>query len=693
MTARSVLFRSVVDRIVPSDRDPGAVVLGADKHAQLILAAWPDLAAGIAGGLDLLERECAAKRGCPFAELPDAAKDEELRAREHQPWFARLVEIVSLGVYADPTNGGNHNAASWRWLGYSHRLPDGPSGPPPACKGRSDSAAVRWDEAYDAVIVGAGAGGGVAACVLAEAGLSVLLVERGHALGYADAGHRDHLRNHRISAYGNNTGPVRGGEPRVFIDPQGRDRVVEPHEFEYHNNAVAVGGGTFVYGAQAWRFHPDDFRMASRYGVPEGSSLADWPISYDDLAPFYERAEWEIGVSGEPYSGYGHRAPVRGFPILPVPQYRAAQLLKAGAERIGVDTFTPPLAVNTTSYGGRAACIECGSCVGFPCPVEARGGTHNTVIPRALATGRCTLSTETFFERIETDAAGRATGVVCRLASPDGFVVKRTVRARAVVFAAGAIETARLLLLSGSSRFPEGIGNRHGLVGRNLQGHLYPTAYGLFDEPVHASRGPGVSIATTAFVHGNPGIVGGAMLADDFVMTPAAFFANALPPGQRRWGHDTKDFMRHAYSRVLQVKGPVHEVPDPACRVELDPTVKDQWGLAVARLSGVVHAETMRTVAFIRDRAEVWIRSSGATRSWTNAPARRLSAHQHQAGTCRMGNDPALSVTDQFGRVWEHENIFVCDASLHPTNGSYNPVLTVMALAYRNAEHIASSLR
>ena len=131
---------------------------------------------------------------------------------------------------------------------------------------------------YDAIIVGTGAAGGIVACVLAEAGKSVLLLERGRALSFSDVG-RDHLRNQRLAIYGHNAGPELIGNPRVFVDPQGRSRLVKPHELDYHNNAACVGGGTRVYGAQAWRFHPDDFRMASKYGVPEGSSLADWPIA------------------------------------------------------------------------------------------------------------------------------------------------------------------------------------------------------------------------------------------------------------------------------------------------------------------------------------------------------------------------------------------------------------------------------
>jgi len=542
----------------------------------------------------------------------------------------------------------------------------------------------------DVVVVGAGAGGGVAASVLAESGKSVFLVERGRKRNYADSGHRDHLRNHRLQRYGINTGPDLEGNPRVCLDPEGTAQVVRAHDESYHGNAAAVGGGTLVYGGLAWRFHPDDFRMASRYGVPPGSSLTDWPIAYTDLEPWYSRAEWEIGVAGQAGANPHEGPRTRAYPMPPVPVARSTAILRAGAEILGLATFAPPLLINTVRRDGRAVCIRCGSCVGFPCPSDAKNGTQNTVIPRALRSGLCALMTGTTVERIAVDNLGHVIGVDLVSAAPSGEQMRRQIRARAVVLAAGAIETARLLLLSASAREPYGLGNSHDLVGRNLQGHVYPTSFGLFEEPIQDSSGPGVSIATCDYNHGNPGVIGGAMLADDFVMLPIIFWKWALPEDVPRFGIDAKRFMRDNFRRVVQVKGPVQEIPVPDSRVTLDRHVRDRYGCAVVRLSGAVHPETLRTAAFIRAKAAPWLQASGATKTWSPAIPGGLSAGQHQAGTCRMGEDPRVSVTDPFGRVWGHENLFVMDASVHPTNGGYNPVLTIMALAYRNATALAS---
>ena len=178
------------------------------------------------------------------------------------------------------------------------------------------------------------------------------------------------------------------------------------------------------------------------------------------------------------------------------------------------------------------------------------------------------------------------------------------------------------------------------------------------------------------------------MLADDFTMLPIIFWKWALPPGLKHWGRDAKDFMRDKFHHVLQVKGPVQEIPNPESRVTVSRDVQDRFGLPVARLSGTTHPETMRTAAFMFERAQDWVKASGATKIWGQAPGPRLSGGQHQAGTARMGTDPSNSVTDKWGRVWGHDNLFVTDGSLHPTNGGFNPVLTIMALAFRNAEAI-----
>jgi choline dehydrogenase-like flavoprotein len=678
-------LRALVDRLVPDDEHPSGWQAGVGEFLRRILAT--DLAGrvdAVRAGLAGLDAEARTRSGgASFADLPAAAQDalitDLLAGSALAPFLDLMVRLAAQGFYGDPDNGGNHGAVSWAMVGY-RPLPAGAAWPRLAA---AEPFTVGWSAvrpAYDAVVVGSGAGGGVAACVLAEAGLRVLLVERGRWLTPGEL-RPDHLRNQRMVAgyvvdYDTPAGPPVAGNPRVYGGPDG-DLVVWPNDPRWSNNAMTLGGGTRVFGAQAWRFCPEDFRMASVYGRPDGSALTDWPIGYDDLAPYYDRAEWEVGVSGDP-AGNVHAGPrTRGYPMPPLPANGTVAALRRGAAALGLSTSPVPMLINSRPYQGRGACLNCGACVGFGCPGDFKNGVHNTVIPRAAATGLCDVVTGATVERLVTDGRGRVTGVAL-VSDVDDKLGRRTVSAGRTVVSAGAVETARLLLNSG-------VGNDQ--VGRHLQGHVYAGAFGLLDEPVQDCVGPGPSISTNDLRHHNPGIVGGGMLANDFVMPPLLTWGVLTSLGVvPAWGRAGKDAMRHHYRRMVWVAGPVQEVPMAEARVTVDPATRDRYGLPVARLSGHVHPEDGRTGEFLAARATEWLERSGAGRltSFVALPA-GPSGGQHQAGTCRMGDDPARSVTDPFGRVWGHDNLYVADASLHVTNGGVNPVLTVLALAYRVA--------
>ncbi len=526
---------------------------------------------------------------------------------------------------------------------------------------------------FDAVVIGAGAGGGVAAALLAEAGHKVLVIERGRAQTFADTG-RHHLKNQRVSAHGHNAGPDER-HPRVVADADGKTHTVLPWQGGYQANAATVGGGTRVYGGQAWRFHPLDFRMASTYGVPQNSSLADWPINYDDLAPFYERVEHELGVAGDSSQMTHLPQYARDYPMPPLPVTRKGNALRNGARALGWHTFPVPLAVNSIPFQNRPACIHCQHCVGFACPVDAKNGTQNTFLIRAQATGNCELRTECMVSRIET-SGGRATGVTYFTAERRRVLVEADI----VIIAAGAVETARLLLLSN-------IGNDQ--VGRNLQGHVYVAAFGRMNEDMWDSIGPGVTTATTRWSHGNDSVIGGGMLADDFITLPVAFWRTARHSDVPRWGADAKNWMRTNYRRTLEVKGPIQDISSPDARVMLDANVRDAFGIPVARLSGATHPESIRTAQALHARAVEWLKAAGAVEVWGEAPKHPfLSGGQHQAGTARMGDNPDTSVVDRNGRVHGMQNIYVADTSVHVTNGGFNPFLTAMATAYRTVQGI-----
>jgi choline dehydrogenase-like flavoprotein len=690
------LLEAVVARLMPWEARPGSArVESAAELARSIAAGV--VASGSAAeteleaGLLALDGESSARYRSGFLELDDARRDTLLAEIEQgathatwimapNRWFERLLNRAAEARYANPR--GETAKAVWGELGYPAFAP------PPALSPRGFHSEEPSGE-YDVIVVGAGVAGSNVAGVLAEGGQRVLLLERGDD-AFPRALVRDHLRNHRLSLYGNNTGPERGA-PRTLVEASGRVRVQQPHDAGYHNNAVGVGGGGLVFGAAAWRFRPQDFQMQSLYGAPAGSSLVDWPISYEELAPYYERAEWGLGVAGDASACF-HAAPGYTYPMPAHPGHPGRQALQRGAAALGWQTHGIPLLINSLPNLGRGACVRCNSCVGFACPSDAKNGGHNTFLRRGLGTGNLTLVTRAFASELWTDARGRVLGVhFVRGETPtgpaDAAARAERVRADRVVVSCGAIESARLLLASRSAREPSGIGNAHDQVGRHLQGHIYVSACGLMPEPVEDGRGPGLSIATSQFAHGNPDIIGGGLLADDFVLLPIITWRDHLPPRLRRWGLENARFLRDNYRHLLKVTGPIQEIPSPDSRVTLDPKETDRFGRRVARLSGSVHPESQRAAEFLRQRAEEWLRASGAREVWSRpgSTAPFLSAGQHQAGTCRMGTSPESSVTDAWGRVHGHDNLFVIDASSHVTNGGVNPVLTIMALALRNA--------
>jgi choline dehydrogenase-like flavoprotein len=535
----------------------------------------------------------------------------------------------------------------------------------------------------NAIVVGAGAGGGVVAKELSEAGLSVVLFERGGWARFDDHDH-DELISQRTTVLGNAFGPDDERYRRVVQTGYNTWQVVTASEGGYCNNAACVGSGTVSYGAMAWRFLEKDFRMRTTYGTVEGSTLDDWPLSYYDLEPFYEKAEWEIGVSGGDDGKNPFAAPRRKpRPMPPHPYTREGRLLEPAALRLGYHPFPIPMLRNTVPYGGRPACIRCRCCCGYACEVNAKAGTHNTVIPRALETKNCELRIHSIVSEIILDERGRARGV--RYFDERNRPLEQT--ADVVVISCAAIETARLLLNSRSRLFPDGAGNRNGWVGHNLQDHLYTGAWGLFEEETYDDLEPGACLAICDFNHGNPGLIGGGMLANEFIRQPY-LFANRRPPNEPSWGKAHKDFQRRYFKRCVNVIGPIQEIPVFENRVEIDPAVKDGWGIPVARISGGRHPRNMEIARFLVPKAEAWLQEAGATRIWPVYPGLGPGAGQHQAGTCRMGEDPKTSVTNRHGQIHDIDNLFVADGSLHVTNGGFNPVLTILALGYWVSDYL-----
>lgn len=533
-----------------------------------------------------------------------------------------------------------------------------------------------------AIVIGAGAGGGVVAKEMAVNGMHVTLFERGGWPDY-DKHINDELISQRVQDLGSAFGPDWEKNPRVIIGKDGSKEVVTAQNWAYNHVAACVGSGTVSYGAMAWRFMPEDFRLKSTYGFVEGSTLADWPITYDELAPYYTKAEREIGVSGD--MSENPFAPNKNEPY-PMPAFeynREGRILEKACKELDLHPFSIPMLRNSVPYNGRPGCIRNRTCCGYACPVDAKNGTHNTVIPVAMKTGNCDVRTNCFVYKIHTDSQQRAVAV----SYFDENDIEHQMEADVIVVAASATETARLLLNSKSSQFPNGIGNNNDWVGRNLQGHAYTGASGVFDFDILDLQGPGACIAIMDYNHHNEGIIGGGILANEFYQLPYAFSGNR-PYGSPRWGLEHKKFQRENYYRLGRMVGPIQEIPNFDMRVRVDETVKDFWGVPVAAISGERHPIDQKHCAFLSEKALEIIQKAGAKQAWAHGGGGGMTGGQHQAGTCRMGDDPATSVVDKYCRVHDLENLYIADGSVLVTNGGFNPVLTIMAMAYRTGEYI-----
>ncbi len=535
----------------------------------------------------------------------------------------------------------------------------------------------------DVVVIGAGAGGGIVAEQLSLAGRHVVLLERGEKLSFAQTGH-DELRSQRTTVLGNAFGPDDQRYLRLVQTSDGSFITVRPSNGAYNNNAACVGGGTMSYGAMAWRFNEKDFRLKSTYGAPEGSTLEDWPITYNDLEPFYTKAEWEIGVSGEAGANTFESKRSKPYPMPPLPLNTEAKALFKAAQRLGWHPFPIPMAINSVAYQKSPACIACPHCVGFACEVNAKNSTAVTAIPRALATKLCELRTNCIASRIVTNNSGNATAV--EYYQGDELF---TQPCKTVVVSCSATESPRLLFNSATKLFPRGLGNNNDWVGRNLQGHAYTGAVGLVEAELFDGLGPAARVALCDFSHGLPnGLKGGAMVANEFIRLPYLFSRNSIAPGIPHWGLEHKQYMRQNYKRTVAVMGPVQEMPVFEARVEIAPDVKDAWGIPTLRISGHRHPADIETARYVSARTQEWLKEVGAIKTWPMLPGNGVSGGQHQAGTCRMGNDSKTSVVDRTCRVHDIDNLYVVDGSVNVTNGGFNPSLTIQAIAYWASENI-----
>lgn len=504
----------------------------------------------------------------------------------------------------------------------------------------------------DVLIIGSGAGGGTLAKELCLKGAKVVLLEAGPRLDP-----RGDFVNDEWTAF----------RQLSWLDTRvagGRDLGALPCWI-----VKAVGGTTVHWAGASIRFQEHEFRVRSEYGPIPGASLTDWPITLEEMLPYYEKAERAMGVAGP------------GRPNPPLPKNTNFLVMERGAKTLGLHAFTGFMAINPRHYDGRPGCTQCGFCF-QGCMNGSKWSTLVEAIPKAEQTGNLDLRPNAQAVKINLDRRERAKSVTY-VDELGRFQEQET---RVIVIAGNAIETPRLLLNSWTPIFPNGLANSSGQVGKNYLRHTTGSVYALFPKPVHAYKGATMAGAIDAFARHDPqrDFVGGFYLETIILGVP--FMAAFVKPGW--WGEEFADWMQH-YLHLAGMWLVGEDMPQEQNSVTLHPEIKDRYGFPIPVVSFTDHENDQRMREFAYQRGKEVYQAAGAVKVVFTPPY----ASTHNLGTCRMGSDPKSSVVNPYGQTHDIKNLFIADGSVFTTGAACNPTLTIVALAIRQADAIADQLK
>ncbi len=505
------------------------------------------------------------------------------------------------------------------------------------------------------VVIGSGAGGGTLANELCQKGIKVVLLEAGKRYSIED------FNNDEWGAFGQLSWldkRTTSGTWRVAKDFAGLPAWI----------CKTVGGSTTHWAGASLRFQEHEFKVRTTYGEIPGASLLDWPLTLQELEPYYDKAEDKLGVTR-----------THGIPGLP--GNNNFKVMYAGAKRLGYKhCHTGRMAINSRPRHGRNACLQIGFCF-QGCKSGAKWSTLYTEIPAAEETGNLDLRTEAQALQLQHDANGKVNGVL--YATADGSQVVQ--KARAVCVAGNSIETPRLLLNSASAKYPDGLANSSGLVGKNYMRHMTGSVYATFDRPVNMYRGTTMAgiISDESINDPSRGFVGGYEMETLSLGLP--FMAAFLNPGA--WGRSFTHAM-DGYDHMAGMWLVGEDMPQESNAISLHESEKDQFGLPVPNVHFDDHPNdvAMRNHAFKQGSAVY--DAVGATATYEVPPY----PSTHNLGTCRMSEKPADGVCNKFGQAHDHANLFISDGSQFTTGAAENPTLTIVTLAIRQADHLAAEM-
>ena len=526
------------------------------------------------------------------------------------------------------------------------------------------------DGMVDVLIIGSGASGAAVAWSLADTKMRILCLEQGDWVkptDYPTNGRDWEARRFSDSAIL----PNRRGLPADYP-------VNDDNSLMKVANYNAVGGATVHYTAHFPRMHPSDFKVKTLDGVAD-----DWPIDYWALEPYFaenDRIMGVAGLAGDP--SYPAHAPT----MPPVPLGRTGTRYAQATNKLGWHWWPSEIAINTVEYDGRAPCINLGNCTPG-CAQGAKASVDITYWPQAIRAG-VELRTNCRVREILTNEHGMASGVVYY--DPDG--IERFQPAEVVILAANGVGTPRLLLNSASARFPNGLANSSGMVGKNLMLHPWPQVAGYVDEEMDGDRAPQTVMWGKEFYETDRarGFVRGYTLQYARGTGPVNEAVTSMTAGRLPWGRDHHKVYRALYHRRLQIGIACEDLPEEHNRVTLDPVLKDSHGIPAPKIDYTISANTAAMMEHGIARATEILEAAGAKNISTSRT--ELNYPGHLLGTARMGLDPARSVVNEWGRSHDVKNLFIVDGSIWVTSGGVNPTSTIQALALYIADQMKQRL-